>query len=118
MSGIAKQCGFYPRFAKPFYYRRAAHGMAFILLFNKTFTLDDQIRFSLFKFTVPKYPHPAWDFQYVINKIEKDKEYGFEGRLVWKRFINAQDCLREYEKWRSEMTVPENLESQTDAVKQ
>ncbi len=98
----------YPRFTKPFYYGRAAHGMVFILMFNKTFTQDDQIRFSLFKFKVPKHPRPAWDFQYVINKVEEEKEYGFKGRLVWKRFISAQDCLREYEKWHSETTISEN----------
>jgi hypothetical protein len=97
----------YPRFTKPFYYGRAAHDMVFILMFNKTFTQDDQIRFSLFKFKVPKHPRPAWDFQYVINKVEEEKEYGFKGRLVWKRFISAQDCLREYEKWRLETTVSE-----------
>jgi hypothetical protein len=98
----------YPRFTKPFYYGRAANGMVFILMFNKTFTHDDQIRFSLFKFKVPKHPRPAWDFQYVINKVKEDQEYGFKGRLVWKRYISAQDCLREYEQWYSETTVSEN----------
>jgi len=108
----------YPRFTKPFYYGRAAHGMVFILMFNKTSTQDDQIRFSLFKFKVPKHPRPAWDFQYVVNKVEAEKEYGFKGRLVWKRFISSQDCLREYEKWCSEIIVPKSLENQADAVKQ
>ncbi|MHC4241060.1 MAG: hypothetical protein ACYSU4_01570 [Planctomycetota bacterium] len=98
----------YPRFTKPFYYGRAANGMVFILMFNKTFTQDDQIRFSLFKFKVPKHPRPAWDFQYVINKVKEDQEYGFRGRLVWKRFVSAQDCLREYEKWYSQTTISEN----------
>lgn len=98
----------YPRFTKPFYYGRAGQGMVLILMFNKTFSRDDQIRFSLFKFKVPKHPRPAWDFQYVINKVEKDREYGFRGRLVWKRFVSAQDCLKEYEKWRSESVVQEH----------
>jgi hypothetical protein len=26
-------------------------------------------------------------------------EYGFRGRLVWKKFVSAEDCLREYERW-------------------
>ncbi|MBL7188889.1 MAG: hypothetical protein ISS70_21390 [Phycisphaerae bacterium] len=98
----------YPRFTRPFYYGRAAHGMVLILMFNKTFSQDDQIRFSLFKFKVPRYPRPAWDFQYVVNKVEKDREYGFKGRLVWKRFVSAQDCLREYEKWQRQATSTEN----------
>ena len=92
----------YPRFTKPFYYGRAGQGMVFILMFNKAFSQDDQIRFSLFKFKVPRHPRPAWDFEYVINKVEKDREYGFKGRLVWKQFISPQDCLEEYEKWQSE----------------
>jgi len=54
---------------KPFYYGRAEQGMVFILMFHKTFSQDDQIRFSLFKFKVPRHPRPAWDFQYVINKV-------------------------------------------------
>ena len=94
----------YPRFTKPFYYGRAAHNMVFILMFNKTYTEHDQIRFSLFKFKVPKHPRPAWDFQYVINNVKEDQEYGFKGRLVWKRFVSREDCLREYEKWKSEIT--------------
>jgi hypothetical protein len=91
----------YPRFTKPFYYGRAEHGMVFILMFDRTVSQDDQIRFSLFKFKVPKHPRPAWDFQYVVNKVEAGREYGFKGRLVWKRFVSAQDCLDEYEKWRN-----------------
>jgi hypothetical protein len=98
----------YPRFTKPFYYGRAERGMVFILMFNKTFSQNDQIRFSLFKFKVPRHPRPAWDFQYVINKVEEDREYGFKGRLVWKRFVSAQDCLKEYEKWQSESIAEGN----------
>jgi hypothetical protein len=63
---------------------------------------------SLFRFKVPKHPRPTWDFQYVVNKVERDREYGFKGRLVWKRFVSAQDCLKEYEKWRSESAIEEH----------
>jgi len=82
--------------------------MVLILMFNKTSSEDDQTRFSLFKFKVPRHPRPAWDFQYVANKVEKDREYGFKGRLVWKRFVSEQDCLREYEKWQSETVLTGN----------
>jgi hypothetical protein len=91
----------YPRFTRPFYYGRAAHGMVLILMFDKASSQVEQIRFSLFKFKVPKHPRPAWDFQYVVHKFEKGQEYGFKCRLVWKRFISAQDCLEEYEEWHS-----------------
>jgi hypothetical protein len=91
----------YPRFTKPFYFGRAANGMVFILMFNKIYTEEDEIRFSLFKFKLRRFPRPAWDFQYVIRKIKKEKEYGFKARLVWKKFVSPEDCLNEYETWRS-----------------
>jgi hypothetical protein len=91
----------WPRFTKPFYYGRSAKGMTLILMFNKMCTEDDEIRFSLFRFKLPRFPRPAWDFQYVIRNIQADKEYGFKARLVWKRFVSPEDCLDEYTAWRS-----------------
>jgi hypothetical protein len=47
----------------------------------------------------------------VTNKVERDRDYGFKGRLVWKRFVSAQDCMAEYEKWRSKsVSTTVNLE--------
>lgn len=89
----------YPRFTLPFYYGRAAHDMAFILMFDRDWTPRDEIRFSLFKFKLERFPRPAWDFQYVIRDIEQDREYGFRARLVWKRFVSEEDCLAEYHRW-------------------
>lgn len=89
----------WPRIAKPFYYGRAARGMTLILMFDRLYSETDQIRFSLYKFKLPQHPRPAWDFQYVINKVESQVEYGFRGRLVWKKFVSADDCLAEYERW-------------------
>ena len=89
----------WPRFTKPFYYGRAAKGMVFLLMFNKAHTEEDEIRFSLFKFKLPRFPRPAWDFQYVLRKLERGKEYGFKARLVWKKFVSPEDCLKEYETW-------------------
>ena len=39
----------WPRFTKPFYFGKAAHGMVFLLMFDKLYTEEDEIRFSLFK---------------------------------------------------------------------
>ena len=89
----------YPRLTKPFYYGRAANDMVFIIMFDRMVTKDDEIRFSLFKFKLPKKPRPAWDFQYVIHRVEEDKEYGFRARVVWKKFRSPDDCLEEYERW-------------------
>ncbi len=92
----------WPRITQPFYYGRADHGMTFILMFDRLVTAADQIRFSLYKFKLPKHPRPAWDFQYVVNRMQSGKECGFQGRLVWKKFVSLADCLREYETWSSD----------------
>lgn len=88
-----------PRFTRPFYYGRAARDMVFILMFDKTHTETDEIRFSIFKFKTKSKPRPAWDFQYVLRKMNENQEYGFRGRLVWKKFVSPEDCLKEYEAW-------------------
>ena len=67
----------WPRFSRSFYWVQAAHGMTMIMMFDKTTTPRDEIRFSLFKFKVPKFPRPACDWQYVIHKVEAEQEYGF-----------------------------------------
>jgi hypothetical protein len=89
----------WPRIATPFYYGRAGRGMTLILMFDRLHSERDQIRFSLYKFKLPRHPRPAWDFQYVINCVESGAEYGFRGRLVWKKFVSADDCLNEYKRW-------------------
>src|SRR5262245_30653400 len=62
----------YPRFTKPFYFGRAGKGMVLILMFDKMRGAEDEIRFSIFKFSVrPGSPRPAWDFVYVIRKLEE-----------------------------------------------
>lgn len=91
----------YPRFTQPFYFGRAGRGMVCMLMFNKIYTDEDEIRFSLFKFKVKRFPRPAWDSQYVLRRIQAGKEYGFKARLVWKKFISPNDCLKEYETWAS-----------------
>jgi hypothetical protein len=93
----------YPRFVQPFYYGRAAHDMVFILMFDRSYSAEDEIRFSLFKFKVPRRPRPAWDFQYVIHKVEAGRPHGFKGRLIWKKFISAEDCQSEYDRWRARL---------------
>lgn len=90
----------WPRYTRPFYYGRAGNGMAFMLMFDRGYSDDDEIRFSLFKFKVQgEQRKPAWDFQYVIHNIEEGREYGYRGRLVWKKFVSPEDCKREYESW-------------------
>jgi hypothetical protein len=89
----------YPRFTKPFYYGITAQNMVFLIMFNKAWTGEDEIRFSLFKFKLPKRPRPAWDFQYVIHRVAEGKDYGFKARVVWKKYVSPEDCLHEYNRW-------------------
>jgi hypothetical protein len=89
----------YPRFTQPFYYGRAAKGMVFLLMFDRMYSETDEIRFSLFKFKLPRFPRPAWDFQYVLRRMQAGKEYGFKARLVWKKFVSPEDCFQEYSAW-------------------
>jgi hypothetical protein len=89
----------WPRYVEPFYFGRAAHGMMLMLMFDRAYSPEDEIRFSLFKFKLPRHPRPAWDFQYVVHKVTSGRAYGFRGRLIWKKFVSAEDCRDEYRKW-------------------
>lgn len=89
----------WPRISQPFYFGRASHGMTLMLMFDRLYSERDQIRFSLYKFKLPRRPRPAWDFQYVINRVTSGEQYGFRGRLVWKKFVSPEDCQIEYDKW-------------------
>ncbi len=90
----------WPRFTRPCYFGRAAQGMTLILMFDRGHSPEDEIRLSLYKFKVDdSRKRPAWDFQYVIHRVETGREYGFRGRLVWKKFVSPEDCLAAYERW-------------------
>ena len=70
------------------------------MMFDRMLTAEDEIRFAMYRFQVkPESRRPAWDFQYVIRRVESGRRYGFRGRLVWKKFESAADCQSEYERW-------------------
>ena len=102
----------WPRFTQPFYFGRAANNMTMVLMFDRMHSNRDEIRFSLYKFKLPRRMRPAWDFQYVIRQIQTDQTYGFRGRLAWKPFVNPDDCLQEYHRWAA------GLEQQTTRERQ
>ena len=74
--------------------------MVLILMFDRMLSETDEIRFALYRFQVkPESRRPAWDFQYVIRRVETGDRYGFRGRMVWKKFRSREDCLAEYDRW-------------------
>ena len=89
----------FPKFTQPFYFGKAANGMCLILMFDKGEEPDEEIRFSLFKFKLNKFPRPAWDFQFVVRKVRPLVKYKFGGRLIWKKFESPEDCQKEYQRW-------------------
>ena len=89
----------WPRIVRPFYFGRAGCAMTLILMFDRDRSERDQMRFSLCKFKLKNVPRPAWEFQYVINRVEAGSRYGFRGRLVWKKCVSADGCRDEYESW-------------------
>lgn len=92
----------YPRYTRPFYYGLLRHGMVYMLMFDRAWTPEDEIRFSIFKFKLKQFPRPAWDYQYVIRRPQPAKAYGYHARVVWKKFISPEDCMTEYDHWVSE----------------
>ncbi|MEZ6045790.1 MAG: hypothetical protein R3C11_09495 [Planctomycetaceae bacterium] len=76
----------------------AQQRMAFTLMFDKSYSSTDEIRFNLFKFKVTETSkRPAWDYQYVIHQPEVGKEYGYRGRLDLS-FVDFDD-ISEYDQW-------------------
>ncbi|HEX3724942.1 MAG TPA: hypothetical protein VHV08_01815 [Pirellulales bacterium] len=95
-----------PRFTQPFYYGLAANGMTLLMMFDRAYSERDEIRFSLFKFKIPRFPRPALDWQYVIHHVRTGEDYGFRARAVWKRFVSSEDCRQEYERWVANLPQP------------
>jgi hypothetical protein len=91
-----------PRITEPFYFGRLAHGMVWAVLFDRLITSQDEIRFSLFKSKLPQLLRPAWDFQYVIHRVQLGRTYGFRARAIFKPFAGEDDIRAEYQRWIAE----------------
>jgi hypothetical protein len=50
--------------------------------------------------------NPAWDFQLIVPNYEVGREYGLEGRLVYKPWVDRADVLREVQQWLAEKAGP------------
>jgi hypothetical protein len=75
--------------------------MAYIMMFDQA----ENIRFAMWDFTRGEDgktdPHcPAWDWQYVIRAPVMGATYSYRARLVYKPFIDRDDVMEEYKRWR------------------
>ncbi len=83
------------RYSEPFFYGRFRN-MVLAFLFEE----NDFVRFSQSPDGAGP-GNPAWDFYYVIMNPEPGGKYSFNGRIVYKPFINAEDIKGEYLKWQN-----------------
>ena len=65
------------------------------MMFDRAYNPRDEIRFQPVQFKLAKFPRPAFDWQYVIHDVRAGEEYGFRARMVWKKFVSADDCRQE-----------------------
>ena len=81
------------KYELPVYYGRF-HNMVSAFMFDT----PEVIRFSQSP-TGGGPDNPAWDFQFIIPEVKKEKEYSFRARIVYKPFIDNEDILNEYNQW-------------------
>ena len=84
---------------KPFYYGLISQGdkkMIYEIMFEFLRKGNEEVRFSIWKWQAFT---PAWDFLWIINKPELNKDYVLKGRVVWKPFISQDDTIQEYKNW-------------------
>ena len=90
------------RYSQPFFYG-LARDMTVIVMFDRTAGIRLTHSPSGGGFDKDRQsPHPAWDFQYVIEKYDVNIDYGFKGRLVYRPRCSREEVLKEYEGWRKE----------------
>ncbi len=77
----------------PFYYGRYREYVWMVL-----FHSDDLVRLTQSPFGGGS-GNPAWDFQWFIDRPEKDRLYGFSFRAVYKPWVDRQDVLNEYDRF-------------------
>ncbi|HUU29004.1 MAG TPA: hypothetical protein VM123_14440 [archaeon] len=87
-------------FDEPFYYGRYEH-MVMILIFDR----PRWIRFYISpsgggKSLIAGQESPAWDFEWIIPRkdYQPNQEYTFRVRLVYKKYVDDDDVLREVRK--------------------
>lgn len=92
------------RFSSPFYY-----GLFNNMILAFFFESSEIIRFTQSPSgggrTAGGRINPAWDFQYIIPDVKTGQEYSFKARIVYKLFINNDDIIGEYEKWKSNLKI-------------
>jgi hypothetical protein len=86
-------------YAYPFYYGLIGDKV-FLIMFQKTAD-DEEIRFAQSP-TGGAENIPAWDFIFIKKNYRVDEPFGFNGRIVYKPFVDKEDIILTYEKWSGE----------------
>jgi len=81
-------------YSHPFYFGRF-RDMVIVQMFEST----SIVRFAQSPCSGGTKRHPAWDFFILTPDFKVGQTYTTRGRLVYKRFVSAEDVIEEYEKW-------------------
>jgi len=89
-------------FNDPYYYG-LFHNMVLAFMFHA----EEEIRFSQSP-TGGGNGNPAWDFQLIIPNFEVGKEYSFQARVLYKKFIGRADIQHQYKLWKASISQGPN----------
>jgi hypothetical protein len=96
------------RFLKPVYYGLTDGDQNFDTLDDTMVVImmfDQETPIRLARWNWTGNPHwPAWDWQFVIRNPKAGTTYGYRARMVYKPFVNAEDVMAEYDRWRAGLT--------------
>ena len=95
----------YPRLKQPVFYCRAADKMVLTVMLDRLYSETEEVRFSHFA--------PAFDIQYVLRRLQSGQRRELKGRLVWKPWVDAEDCLQEFRRWRRSPGGPGERDGKT-----
>jgi hypothetical protein len=82
---------------KGFWQTRKQPPLVFAVMFDQC----EAIRFSLNHGEEPDGTTAAWDWQYVVRNPIVGQRYGYRARIVIKPFVNREDVMNEYTRWRN-----------------
>jgi hypothetical protein len=101
----------YPRYTQPFYCdAQTATNTVWQMMFDRSWTVEDEIRFTQFKWNVKNgVGPPAWDWQYVVHYVVAGQTYGFRARASARPRLASgtieAECAAEDAAWRATLQI-------------